>query len=287
MASIPGTPSNVARAREHANPNVRDDDWTLYAHHRAHLTDAVLSSAAAPGGRLCILGAGACNDIDLEQLSLVFSEIHLVDIDASALGRAVARQRPAVRSRLRPHARVDLSGMTKRLTEWKRRPPTPAQLDALGASTSQALIARLPGPFDVVVSACVLTQMSFAAMNVLGEGHRMLWPIRLSLLGTHLHALVGLTVAGGASLFVSDLTSSSLFPLKELDTSRSLHDVMNQIVASGACYHVAKPALVTSILESDGFRERVWDPDLLDPWLWWGRLDRTYFVYALRMRRRG
>jgi hypothetical protein len=217
----------------------------------------------------------------------VFSEIHLVDIDASALGRAVARQRPAVRSRLRPHARVDLSGMTKRLNEWRRRPPTPAQLDALGASTSQALLARLPGPFDVVVSSCVLTQMSFAAMNALGEGHPMLPSVRLSLVGTHLHALVGLTTAGGTSLFVSDLTSSSLFPLKDLDASRSLHDVMNDVVASGRCYHAANPTLVTSILASDSFRERTWEPQVLDPWLWSGRLDRTYFVYALRVRRRG
>ncbi len=251
------------------------------------MTEAVLSSAGGPGGRLCILGAGACNDLDLEQLSLAFSEIHLVDIDATALARGIARQPPAVRTRLRPHARVDLSGMTKRLNEWRRRPPTPAQLDALGASTAQALLARLPGPFDVVVSACVLTQMAFAAMDALGERHAMLRPIRLSLVGTHLHALVGLTVDGGASLFVSDLTSSSMFPLKDLDVSRSLQEVMNQIIASGACYHVAHPALVTSILSSGSFRERVWDPDFLAPWLWSGRLDRTYFVYALRVRRRG
>jgi hypothetical protein len=129
--------------------------------------------------------------------------------------------------------------------------------------------------------------MAFSAMKALGEGHGMLWPIRLSLLGSHLHALVGLTVPGGTSLFVSDLTSSSLFPLKELEPSRNLRDLMNEIVASRACYHVANPALVTSILESDSFRGRVSDPDLLAPWLWSGRLDRTYFVYALRIRRRG
>ncbi len=270
-----------------------EDDWTLYADHRAHFTQAILSAtgpAGAAGGRLCILGAGRCNDVDLERLALTFSEIHLVDIDPAALGAAVARQAPAVRSRLRPHARVDLSGVSTRLAKWRRRPPTVAQIEGNADATLQSLSMRLPGPFDVVASACVLTQMSFAVRDALGDAHPMLKLVRLSVVATHFSTLVGLTVPGGTSLFVTDLVSSNLFPIREMIASRGLGtspaEWLDTIVASGTSYHSANPAVIAGILAQEALRDRVDEAVLLDPWLWTGRLGRTYFVYALRIPRR-
>src|SRR5438445_9219394 len=132
-----------------------DDDWDLYAAHRAHVTDAIVKSASGAAGRLCILGAGRCNDVDLERLLLTFSEIHLVDIDKAALTHAVARQDPATRARLHLHAPLDLSGLTeKRLKKWQRSPPSLDDVEAVAVSTLESVAASLPGPFDVVVSAC-------------------------------------------------------------------------------------------------------------------------------------
>ncbi len=271
-----------------------EDAWALYAHHRARLTDALVESAPARGGRLCLLGAGECNDVDLERLSLAFSEIHLVDIDPVALGRAVSRQKPAVRSCLRPHARVDLSGMGSRLKKWKRRPPTVAQLADIGPLTTQALRGRLPAPFDVVASVCVLTQMAFAARDELGDGLRgrsdenrdpILPAVRRTLVATHLDTLIALTAAGGASVFVSDLTSSNLFRLDAIAPGRDLRDTMDEIVAAGACYHAANPMLIDELLSREVVRGTIDAPFLLDPWLWTGTLGRTYFVYALRLPR--
>src|SRR5215471_14108908 len=133
-------------------------DWDLYADHRAHFTDAILAASSRPGGRLCLLGAGHCNDVDLERLAATFTEIHLVDIDAKAVARASERQTPAVRARLRRHAPVDLSGMSKRLRKWKSSPPQRAELAASSVATLRALVTSLDGPFDVVASSCVLTQ---------------------------------------------------------------------------------------------------------------------------------
>lgn len=261
------------------------DDWTLYANHREHLTDAILRSAARQGARLCLLGAGECNDVDLSKLSTQFSEIHLVDIDAGALGRAVSRQAPEVRARLRPHPNVDLSGLAQRLRKWKRRPIGVAQVEASATQTLQTVVARLPGPFDVVASACVLTQMSFAVSAELGDAHPALDLVRLSVVATHLNILVELTTPGGAALFASDLTSSSAFPVEELRSATNLRESVDRIVSSGAAYHSAKPDLVRTILASGALGERTGEPELLDPWLWTGRHDRTYFVYALRVRR--
>lgn len=264
-----------------------ENDWDLYAGHRSHMTDALIKSANGAAGRLCILGAGRCNDVDLERLLLTFSEIHLVDIDKAALAQAVARQSPATKARLHTHAPVDLAGLTeKRLKKWQRSPPSLEDVEAVSVSTLESLTASLPGPFDVVASACVLTQMSFALREGLGDQHPMLGPLRLSLMVTHLSTMFELTAIGGTPLFVSDLVSSDFFPLDDLPPERNLLDVMSDIVETGAYYFAANPNLIRELLRRDElFCDRVSEPELLDPWLWHGPHDRTYMVYAFRFQR--
>src|SRR5436190_15167601 len=91
------------RAEQKGNREVRDL-WQRYAGHRQRVTAELL---ALPGDRLCLLGAGNANDLDLEALAARFAEIHLVDLDPGALSRATGRQSPAARARLRSHAPVD------------------------------------------------------------------------------------------------------------------------------------------------------------------------------------
>lgn len=265
------------------------DDWTLYAGHRAQLTRALLASATKapnPAGRLCILGAGKCNDVDLGQLAEAFSEIHLVDIDAPAIASAVARQTPAVRARLRPHVPVDLSGLgPKKLGKWRHKPPTRTELEAYETTTLAGIIARLPGPFDVVASACILTQLSFSLRQALGERHPMLAPIRLALMATHLRCLTALTLQGGNCLFACDVVSSTSYPLEALG-DRPLNDVLDEVVAAGASYFAANPKLIRDTLRHHpDLAERAGEPEQLPPWLWTGPLERTYLVYALRFER--
>lgn len=264
-----------------------EDAWTLYAHHRARLTGAILESAPAPGGRLCLLGAGECNDVDLDRLAATFAEIHLVDVDPAALGRAVARQTPSVKARLRPHTRVDLSGILGRLEKWKRKPPAVAQVVEAAGLAIQSLRTHLPGPFDVVASVCVLTQMAFAVRDALGDAHPMLPAVRQSVVATHLASLIELTGVGGASLLVTDLSSSNLFPLARIAPERDLREAMGEIVARGVYYHAANPRLIDELLLPARALGRIGAPVLLDPWLWSGTLGRTYFVYAVRLPRRG
>jgi hypothetical protein len=228
-----------------------------------------------------VLGAGACNDLDLARLvgADAFAEIHLVDLDGKALARAVARQETPVRARLHRHGEIDLSGLsTRRLGRWRRAAPDAAEIEQAAGAALDGLLARLPGPFDVVVSACVLTQMAFALREALGERHPALEPARHALMRTHLSTLVSLTDAGGTALFVSDLVSSSAYPLDRLPPDADLEQVLREVVASGAAYYAANPELVGALLAEAG------TPTLLPPWLWTGPLARTYLVYALRLR---
>ncbi len=264
----------------------RDPDWDLYAAHREKFTRTVLSRASStPGGagRLCVLGAGKCNDLDLSALSQAYRELHLVDLDPAALASAVSRQTPQVRQQLIPHAPVDLSVLSpKRATKWQRRSPTPVDLDAAAESTRQGLIARLPGPFDVVVSACVLTQLGFALTRSFRETHPMLSALRMSVVRTHLRTLVDLTAPNGTALFVSDLASSSHYPaLATLPDDAPLDDVLRDIVERRAFYLVARPDLISDLLGELSERE----PAALAPWLWTGPQQRTYLVYGFEVSR--
>jgi hypothetical protein len=264
------------------------DDWVLYSDHRAHFSAALAASAKGSGGRLCILGAGKCNDCDLEQLLEVFSEIHLVDLEPAALAAATARQSPAVRARLKPHAPVDLAGLPrKRLSKWQQKPPSREELAAHQAATLSSITSRLPGPFDVVASACVLTQMAFALREALGERHPRLAAICGSIVATHLNSLLALTAVGGNCLFSSDLVSSSAYSaLQSVTPETDLNALMNSIVDSGASYFAANPKLIRDILSYDlRLAEHAGAPEQLAPWLWTGPLGRTYLVYALRFER--
>src|SRR5688572_29451624 len=155
-----GLLERAQRAEQKGNREVRDL-WERYAGHRQQVTAALLALAPERGGRLGLLGAGNANDLDLEVLAARFDEIHLVDIDPSALSRAMGRQTPAVRARLKTHAPVDLSGLYQQLGRGGA-----AGADALVEAGTTAVLRQLPAELDVVASLCVLSQMSWALENL-------------------------------------------------------------------------------------------------------------------------
>jgi hypothetical protein len=260
-----------------------DADWARYSGHREHFTQTVLSFAKTTGQRLCVLGAGRSNDLDLEQLTRAFSEVHLVDLEPSSAAQAVSRQDPATRKKLVPHSPVDLSLLSaKRSSKWHKKPPSAAELEQLSQATLQQLAHRLPGPFDVVVSACLLTQLGFALTQAFREPHPLLGPLRLSVLQLHLRTLLALTAAHGTALLVSDLASSSHYGLDQLAPDADLVAVMQDIVERRAFYHLARPDLIRDLFSE---LEPQHEPALLPPWLWNGPQSRTYLVYGFSVSR--
>src|SRR5260221_7628069 len=85
--------------------------YEAFRGHREKLTQLLASSelravSCQPKGgeRLCVLGAGNAYDLELEELLTRFAEVHLVDIDLAALGRARQRVPEGPRARLFVHA---------------------------------------------------------------------------------------------------------------------------------------------------------------------------------------
>ena len=117
--------------------------FDTFAQHRERLTTAV-SARHRPGSseRLCVLGAGNAYDLDLPRLAAIFREIHLVDIDEGALGRAYAQQDTATRARLFLHAPIDLSGLFDRIEAWRGFRVTLAELAAYLDAASDRICSQ-------------------------------------------------------------------------------------------------------------------------------------------------
>src|SRR5262245_52552720 len=91
--------------------------WNLYSSHRKELERLLVPDR--PGGRICVLGAGNCNDLDLRWLTQVYREVHLVDIDGDALARGTQFQKVDGSEKIRLHGSIDLTGLANRLGTWK------------------------------------------------------------------------------------------------------------------------------------------------------------------------
>jgi hypothetical protein len=259
--------------------------FDTFAQHRERLTAAV-SARHRPGSseRLCVLGAGNAYDLDLPRLATLFREIHLVDIDEDALARAYARQDAATQARLFLHAPIDLSGLFDRIEAWRGFRVTPDELAAYPDAASDRIVKSLPAPFDVVVSACVLTQMQLSMLSVLSASHSLFEAARQLLNLMHLRTVAKLLVPHGRAILASDLSSNLLFPLSPEATD--LKAVLIDVLCAGKFFYAAHPDLLLWASQEDPVLRRlarVSPP--LDVWLWQNGTERTFLVYALEIER--
>lgn len=282
FAVRPGLYQLAQQAEQRGNRVVRDL-WDRYRCHRERVTAEIL--AAAPeggGGRVCLLGAGNANDVDLEQLAARFDEIHLVDLDPAALARAAGRQPPPVSAKLRLHAPVELSGIYRQLEEPRPLP----RADALVNRATAEVVRQLPAGFDVVASCCVLNQMSWALERFAGPGRAPLPILQQALVRIHLRSMLGLIRPAGAALLIADLVSSELHPLDELRPGEDLAALTAKLAAERIATPVGNPELVRMVLRRDPELARAsYISRAGEPWLWSGPSGRTYLVYSFELRR--
>jgi hypothetical protein len=268
------------RAETRGNREGRDF-WERYAGHRERLTAEILALAPS-GGRLCLLGAGNTNDVDLPALTERFTEVHLVDIDPAALSRAGNRQSPAVRTRLRNHAPVDLSGVYQQLDAG--RLPAREQLVEQGTA---AVLRALPGDFDLVVSCCVLSQMSWALRRAAGDDEELFTTLDQAMVNVHLRSLVALAAPGRPTLVAADLISSDHYPLDELPPDANLRAIVDELASARLAYAACNPELLRALIRRDRALSGMIEPPRLgEPWLWHAGQERTYLVYPMVLARK-
>jgi hypothetical protein len=278
----PSLPADLVELHRRYNRN-SEACWAEFADHRALLTGL---AREAGGGRLLVLGAGNCNDLDLPALAAQYQEIHLADLDQQALEKARARQPPEVAGALVLHAPVDLSGALEKLAEFRQERPTPAQVAALPGNVADDVTLAVRGTFDTVMSTCLLSQLMHGARLALGDRDDLPSVATALMLG-HLRALVRLVRPGGTVVFASDTCSSEMYP-PLVDRCRQFSPlaVLGRLEETENLLSGTQPAMIFQALTEDRvIAPLVEPPKLVEPWLWrMGKL--TLLVYGVIFKRR-
>jgi hypothetical protein len=259
-----------------------------FASHRRALTELLMARCAqAPDARLCVLGAGNCGDLELERLASRYRSIHLVDIDPEALERARERQSASTRAAIVPVAPLDLSGMLERLERWRAGEVTPHELLAHPEHTAIDIARALAGPFEVVVSACLLSQMHLAVRNVLSDAHPLFQALGYTLNLTHLRTLSRLAKPGdGVALLVSDVATEQMAPLGSSRPSSDCRALLEHLLRIGAVFDAVRPDALAGIACDDpSLLRELGLSSIADAWVWQNGPRRAFLVYALELPR--
>jgi hypothetical protein len=254
--------------------------WHSFAEHRARLTSLVRQAAPPSGGRLAVLGAGNGNDLDVAALLRRYSEVHLYDLDGPALGRAWQRHHAPG---LVIHPPIDLSGALALLPGLSQRCPGDEEIAALPQACVDRVLGAIPQRYEVVLSACLLSQILHGTHVALGHQHPSLTAVSCAQVLAHARILAGLLRPGGRGLLVTDATSSQLVPSPELwGDAVPASDLLAQLEAAHLCAAGTGPRFLHRVLTED----RLLGPLLLDttsvePWRWRWSSRRTYLVHAL------
>ena len=229
-----------------------------------------------------MLGAGNCNDLQLGDLAARFALVTLVDLDSDALERGVASQGMTGAARIRTVAGVDLSGMTAVLAAVLELPAAPGEPDP----DDQLLPPELDrAAYDVVLSACMFTQIVDAAVAALGTDHPQLLATVLALRARHLAVMKSLLVAGGRGIFACDVVSSDTSPELLVVGDDAVPTLVARSFREGNFFTGTNPEAIRKALSSD----RDLDAGQLStvgPWRWHVDTRRAYAVYATYFRRR-
>jgi hypothetical protein len=261
------------------------DNWARAEPHRTLCSDLLrqLAAANAPtaqsAGRLCLLGAGTCNDVDLAALSTTFAEISLVDFDAAAMDRGIEQQsqsnNPAIRTRV-----ADVTGCATDLDQLtpQSSPEEVRHVESLLQQRVQHVVDDLGNGYDVAVSLCLLSQLVQQVVERLSENHpsfvEMLQAVRIS----HLRVLLNLVRPGGRAVLITDVVSSDTVPQLSRLPREELLPLIAALIPSRNFFSGLNPFILHQLFTGPSpISPLVSQVEPLMPWTW--QLgERTYLV---------
>lgn len=269
------------------------DAWALYEPHRNRVTslllDALPSSENDAGSesRICLLGAGNCNDVDLRQLAGHCREVALIDLDVNALQQAVERQQLVGHPAVRLQSGIDLTGIFDRLSpddaaDENDHAKQIAELTRLAESFS---LPGLATGFDVVASVCVLSQLIDGVVRRFPRPQVSL-PLLQAVRRRHLRLLLEHCRPGGTAILVSEVVSSDTCPELLTVPDASLPGLLANLLAAQNFFTGLHPGIILQELQSDELiKPLAAAVKPVAPWKW-PFLYRTYAVTAFVVRRR-
>lgn len=257
--------------------------WDLYQSHREKVTALLISKSKSKDDRLCILGAGNCNDLNLNILTKHFREIHLVDIDEQAVYDGILRQELRNTDNIYVHGSIDLTRSLPYLSELKQNKKyTEMEVKDFIQKTILPLNLDINEPFGVVASVCTLTQLISTVIDALGDNHTYLSDFILKIRNHHLNQLINLLEPEGWGFLITDIVSSDSFAKMSTISEENFSGVIDQLISNQNFFHGVNPYRLNSVLSSNLFVSKT---QILHPWRWnFG--ERIYAVCALEIQKR-
>jgi hypothetical protein len=279
----------------HIARNQQTRDQPSFATHRAHVMRLIAAAAVDVLSRrpdnqsqgqqltISIAGAGNCQDIDLNVLAELFTEIRLIDIDAAAVNLVVSKCPPGVASRIRVFAPIDIAA------------------PLLGDATSMAISTEFRDSFlsalqmpsasdkipvsDVVVSACILSQFIDTASQIVPPEAPEFLSLIQAIRRGHLARMLDLTAFGGRTLLITDFVSSDTVPALNKTSPAELPKLMFQCLQTGNFFSGLSPAVMQHDLQTiTALVQRCASFQIQPPWQW-HLGPRSFAVYAVDMLR--
>jgi hypothetical protein len=257
------------------------DQWAGFSGHRAQVSKLLGAGSKGDLSRLCVLGAGNTNDLDLPSLLEAHREVHLVDLDPLALEAGAFRQGKAHEPRLHLHGGLDVTAMVDAFARWSPLDPVSvADLEAMVDWPRRRLPMTLPGLFDVVGSTCLLSQIVGNAFVALDENHPQLddavGAIRLG----HLRLLAELARPGGRVVLISDVVNSERVPELLNLAESDLPGFLKERSEKGGTIRGMNPFKIMNVFRRDPvLASKIAGIEVISPWRW--KLhQRVYLVWA-------
>ena len=172
----------------------------------------------------------------------------------------------------RPRRAWICSGTIERLDRWGDEFPRQGELAALAGEVSSALAARLGRTFDVVLSACLLSQLRLPAQETLLLGLADWQRLFEAVDRAHLATVAALTRPGGTGVLALDVTSSHKLP--ELTAFAEPGDLGRpgrhgqSAIASPTHHPQLDPARLLGLARPGPLAASVERARLTDPWVW-------------------
>ncbi|QEG39482.1 hypothetical protein [Roseimaritima ulvae] len=234
------------------------DGWELFREHRFRITELLTQLAPQPAGRLAVLGAGNCNDLDLSALCQAYAEIELLDWDHHAVVEGVRRQGLQSCEQLRIDAARDLS-----------QSPDPAAIAAA----------------DCVASVGLLSQLMLSVTQVHDPGApQQTIAAAAELRRQHFQHLLARMRPGAVGVVSFEIVSSDSLPELIGCANEAVPNLTAAAIGTGNFYTGLHPAAMFHTASQLAKDEHVSDPQMHRPWKWCLG-PRTYAVAALSFRR--
>ena len=261
--------------------------WELSRSHRQRVMELIVAGRRPKKATLCVLGAGNCNDLELSKLVELFCQVHLVDLDGEAVRAAIQRQNVTCDSSITVHGGLDLTGVSDELARFPPgRQPSEIELERIVVAANSYDGPSDLGPFDTVVSTCMLSQLHNAVVHSIGVNDRRSFDVLLAVRHRHLRLLTDLIQPGGRGVLVSDFTSSDTTSRLPSIPEAELPEYLATALNSGNFFHGLNPCVLASQFKYDSIiAPRVTNVQLSNPWRWnFG--PRVYAVMAIEFQRR-